>query len=253
MVKKLLITLIAVAVLAPASADAATKDCFKPIIHRGVHGANVDENTLLSIKRAKGKGAAEIDIRLTKDHRIVLMHNAKVNSTTDGTGYMRNLTWKQVRKLRTKNGYRVPSFRQAVRVASRNRVVLVAELKSYNDWTPRLIRLATRISLKSNRRVYLGGRGYGFLNNIPANAAPGTNIYWRPTHGTPATPANVRSHHAKMVMVRSQTTNRKQIRRLNRNGFVTALRKTDNFQRAKYLGVDYALTNHYRRAIKFCR
>lgn len=38
-----------------------------------------------------GAGAAEIDIGLTKDGVLVLMHDDSVDRTTNGTGYLSNI------------------------------------------------------------------------------------------------------------------------------------------------------------------
>ena len=44
-----------------------------------------------------GLEGIELDIQLTKDDRIVVIHDEKVNRTSDGRGYVRNYTLKQLR------------------------------------------------------------------------------------------------------------------------------------------------------------
>jgi len=55
--------------------------------HRGAAGLE-PENTLLSIERAMeiGVDAVEIDVRLSKDKELVVIHDATVDRTTNGTG-----------------------------------------------------------------------------------------------------------------------------------------------------------------------
>jgi glycerophosphoryl diester phosphodiesterase len=226
----------------------------KPALHRGLHNANTDENTLAAIRGAKGLGPAEIDVRLTKDHRMVLMHNAKVDATTDGTGYVRDMTLAEVRALRTEpNRARVPTFATAVKVAGRQRVKLIVELKSYNDWTPELLTTATRVASQGASEVFVGGTGHGFANNLLVRAVDGAKLYWRPGPGEVASPENVRAHGAKMVQVRSKATSVNQVLRLHRAHIRVTLRKTNDYVRARKLDVDFIMTNYPRRVKKVCQ
>lgn len=54
----------------------------KYIIHRGITSKDIKENSYTAIKKAlkdKESMGAEFDIRLTKDHKIVLSHNSIIN------------------------------------------------------------------------------------------------------------------------------------------------------------------------------
>ena len=68
--------------------------------HRGA-GHNEPENTLRAIRWALTHGidGVEVDLRLTKDKRVILIHDESVDRTTDGTGFLRNLTLNEVKKL----------------------------------------------------------------------------------------------------------------------------------------------------------
>jgi glycerophosphoryl diester phosphodiesterase len=50
----------------------------------------------------KGLRGFESDYRLTKDNRIVILHDNNLNRVTDGTGNVENMTADEVRKVRTK-------------------------------------------------------------------------------------------------------------------------------------------------------
>ncbi|MCY7007590.1 glycerophosphodiester phosphodiesterase [Fusobacterium simiae] len=72
----------------------------KIFAHRGASGY-APENTLTAIKKAiemKADGI-EIDIQLTKDGKIVVMHDWKVDRTTTGRGYVYELDFKYIRSL----------------------------------------------------------------------------------------------------------------------------------------------------------
>jgi glycerophosphoryl diester phosphodiesterase len=68
--------------------------------HRG-GGATAPENTLPAISAALegGIGYVEVDVALTSDGHAVLMHDAKVDRTTNGTGRLADLTLAEVREL----------------------------------------------------------------------------------------------------------------------------------------------------------
>jgi glycerophosphoryl diester phosphodiesterase len=74
----------------------------KPLIvaHRG-YSARYPENTLAAFEAAKQAGAhmVELDVSLTKDRRLVVMHDDTVDRTTDGSGVVRQMTLEQLRRL----------------------------------------------------------------------------------------------------------------------------------------------------------
>jgi glycerophosphoryl diester phosphodiesterase len=59
------------------------------------------ENTLAAFDLAVAKGAdvIELDVRRSRDGRLVVMHDATVDRTTDGTGRVADLTWDELRRL----------------------------------------------------------------------------------------------------------------------------------------------------------
>jgi glycerophosphoryl diester phosphodiesterase len=68
--------------------------------HRGA-AAVAPENTLVSLRRAKELGAAwvEFDVKLTRDGAAVLMHDERLERTTDGQGEVARITLAELRKL----------------------------------------------------------------------------------------------------------------------------------------------------------
>lgn len=70
------------------------------IAHRGASGL-YPENTLPAIIAATRERAdlIEIDVRLTKDRHIVLLHDPTVERTTNGAGRVRAMTLTQVKSL----------------------------------------------------------------------------------------------------------------------------------------------------------
>lgn len=94
------------------------------VAHRGSR-LDRPENTIAAIERAieAGATAVEIDIRSSRDGKLVVMHDHKVDRTTNGTGRVNDLTWAQLATLDAGSWFgsdygseRVPSLEQALQV-----------------------------------------------------------------------------------------------------------------------------------------
>ena len=72
----------------------------KVIGHRGAAG-HAPENTFAAFDRglAMGVDGVETDIRATRDGVLVLLHDATVDRTTDGTGAIAEMTWEEAQRL----------------------------------------------------------------------------------------------------------------------------------------------------------
>jgi glycerophosphoryl diester phosphodiesterase len=87
---------------APAHGDANPwlRRRFLNMAHAG--GENeAPADTLYAFKRAVALGAdmVELDVESTADDRLVVIHNSSVDATTNGTGPVRDLTYRQVHAL----------------------------------------------------------------------------------------------------------------------------------------------------------
>ncbi|MFX4292087.1 glycerophosphodiester phosphodiesterase [Streptomyces bohaiensis] len=87
--------------------------------HRGLMGAE-PENTLRSFRRAEKEGVdvVELDIHLSADGRLVVMHDTTVDRTTDGHGRVGDLSLAQLRRLDAGLGEGVPLFEEAMESVS---------------------------------------------------------------------------------------------------------------------------------------
>ena len=115
-----------------ASADRALSRLAFPVIvaHRGA-SATRPENTLASFEEAIALGAqiVELDVRLSRDGVPVLMHDAVVDRTTDGTGLVHELTADELAALRAGPDATVPRFAEVLEAVS-GRAALAVEIKN---------------------------------------------------------------------------------------------------------------------------
>ncbi|OUD03537.1 glycerophosphodiester phosphodiesterase [Streptomyces swartbergensis] len=100
---------------------------FLTIGHRGVMGVE-PENTLRSFVAAQEAGldVIELDLHLSKDGALVVMHDTDVDRTTDGTGAIAEKTLAELRALDAGRGERVPVFEEVLDAVS---TPLQAEIK----------------------------------------------------------------------------------------------------------------------------
>ncbi|MET9164597.1 glycerophosphodiester phosphodiesterase family protein [Streptomyces cellulosae] len=100
---------------------------FLTIGHRGVMGVE-PENTLRSFVAAQEAGldVIELDLHLSKDGALVVMHDARVDRTTDGTGAIADKTLDELRALDAGRGERIPLFTEVLDAV---RPPLQAEIK----------------------------------------------------------------------------------------------------------------------------
>ncbi|MGW4566233.1 glycerophosphodiester phosphodiesterase [Streptomyces sp. NPDC004561] len=100
---------------------------FLTIGHRGVMGVE-PENTLRSFVAAQQAGLdlIELDLHLSKDGVLVVMHDADVDRTTDGSGPIGEKTLAELRALDAGRGERVPVFEEVLDTVS---TPLQAEIK----------------------------------------------------------------------------------------------------------------------------
>ncbi len=86
------------------------------------------ENTLRSFAAAQRAGLdlIELDLHLSKDGALVVMHDAEVDRTTDGSGPIAEKTLAELRALDAGRGERVPVFEEVLEAV---RTPLQAEIK----------------------------------------------------------------------------------------------------------------------------
>lgn len=117
--------LLLLSVLLTVGAFAQTKPYISVIAHRGEHLRH-PENTIAAFQAAVDAGADyfELDVRTTKDGKLVLMHDGTVNRMTNGTGNVADMTFDEIRALEVGlkmdpkwAGTRVPTFDEALEFA----------------------------------------------------------------------------------------------------------------------------------------
>jgi glycerophosphoryl diester phosphodiesterase len=121
--------------------DSNKKHKVMVIAHRGFSGI-APENTLTAFKKAIEIGAdmIELDVMLSKDGELVVIHDKTVNRTTNGKGKVSDFTLGELKKLDAGTWFKkhfkdekIPSLEEVLDLA-KNKILLNIEIKkdAYN-------------------------------------------------------------------------------------------------------------------------
>lgn len=130
--------------------------------HRGASGY-CPENTLSSFIKAieLGCDGIETDVQMTSDGELVLIHDEKVNRTTNGKGFVKDYTLKDLKKLDAGSWYdkkfrkeTIPTAVELLTLAKEKNIRINFELKNgivlYPDLEKKIIDLIYKYGMEHN-------------------------------------------------------------------------------------------------------
>jgi len=104
------------------------------VAHRGFSGI-YPENTLLAFQKAVELGVdfIELDIHQTLDKEIVVCHDEKIDRTTDGKGYIKEMNYEEIKKYdagkwKGYSGEKIPLLKDVFE-KFKNKVKILIEIK----------------------------------------------------------------------------------------------------------------------------
>lgn len=109
--------------------------------HRGASGY-APENTLEAFRLAMEQGAdgMELDVHLTKDGEVVVIHDETLDRTSNGHGNVRDYTLEELKKFSFHNhmekyqGVQIPTLKEALNLVKNSRIKVNIELKTGIYW-----------------------------------------------------------------------------------------------------------------------
>lgn len=115
------------------------------LAHRGASG-HAPENTLEAFRVAMEMGAEgfELDVHLSKDGQLVVIHDETVDRTTDGTGFVRDLTLAELKALDACNGMaaykgaKIPTLGEVYDLIRNTKHVVNVEVKTDEFFYPQI-------------------------------------------------------------------------------------------------------------------
>jgi glycerophosphoryl diester phosphodiesterase len=110
----------------------------KIIAHRGASSV-APQNTLAAFQKAADFNADyfELDVQLSADDSLMIMHDKAVNQTTDGSGFLAFLTYAQLREFDAGSwfdplftGEKIPTLKEALLLGKENDIKVCIEIKA---------------------------------------------------------------------------------------------------------------------------
>jgi len=123
------------------------------VAHRG-SSLQAPENTMAAFKKSLEQGAdgIELDVQMTRDGELVVLHDETLERTTNGSGYLLQYTYSQVAGLDAGSWFgeefrneRIPRLSDVLKLVQGSRQILNIELKTgvvqYNGIEQQLVNL----------------------------------------------------------------------------------------------------------------
>ena len=110
----------------------------KVFAHRGSSGT-YPENTMLAFEKAVEEGCdgIELDVQLTRDGHVVVIHDEELERTTGTKGFVRDYTLEELKKFdagKVKDGafgfQGIPSFDEYCEFAAKKGIITNIEIKT---------------------------------------------------------------------------------------------------------------------------
>ncbi len=132
--------------------------------HRGA-SAYAPENTMIAFEKAIQMGAdgIELDVQMTKDGQLVVIHDETINRTSNGRGYVSQYTLDELRKYNFNNGFKtnkpinIPTLEEVYKYMGITSLMINVELKNsimeYKGMEEKVIDLARKMKLEE-RIIY---------------------------------------------------------------------------------------------------
>ena len=88
--------------------------------HRGAKGLE-PENTLLSFQKAIeiGVDGIELDVRLTSDGELIVIHDETIDRTSNGTGFVNQFSLREIKKFRIDSKHEIPTLLEVLELVNK--------------------------------------------------------------------------------------------------------------------------------------
>ena len=129
--------------------------------HRGSAGTH-PENTMSAFREAErvGSEGIELDVQLSKDGEVVVIHDEELSRTTNGNGFVKEYTLNQLKKLDASHTFfkqvgiqRIPTLTEVLEMYTHNNMFLNIELKNsiffYPGMEEKVIALVRKYNLQN--------------------------------------------------------------------------------------------------------
>ena len=223
--------------------------------HRGA-SAYAPENTLISFQKAiemKADGV-ELDIQLSKDGEIVVIHDETIDRTSNGHGYVKDLTLKELKSYnynRTHPEYEfaaIPTMREVFELIKPTDLIINIELKTgiffYPSIEEKILALTAEFGME-DRVIYSSFNHYSILRMrklAPELKCGLLTDCWLINAGKYVHDLDVPCYHPAFRNLTPEIT--KEIKQYGLEINTWTVNTLEDFKNLESLGVDVAIGNY---------
>lgn len=226
----------------------------KKLGHRG-YSARYPENTMEAFIQAYRKGfdGIETDVHLTKDGELVLIHDEKMNRTSQGKGYIKDYTLEELRKWNYNNGFDgyfpIPTLKELLDFIKNKDFIVNLEIKTdvihYEGIEKKVVDLVNECGVQD--QIYYSSFYLPSVLRLKS-LAPTAYVGYLMEHSFEKKYQELMIHHIQAFHVRYNFLNQKRMKVLKENAIQVATWTVPNlkeYERLKDLGVDIIISNEY--------
>jgi glycerophosphoryl diester phosphodiesterase len=128
--------------------------------HRG-DWRNTPENSMKALLNCieRGYDIMELDVKMTRDSQLVIMHDNTIDRTTNAKGKVSDYTLAEIRKLRLRNGlgrvtgHPIPTLEEMM-LAAKDKIII--NVDKGNDWLPAVLQVLQKTGTLEQSIVNVG-------------------------------------------------------------------------------------------------
>lgn len=139
------------------------------ISHRGLDNHIYSENSLKAIESVLNKDyidGIEIDVRITKDKKIVLIHDPVIDLISNGSGIVKYMNFDDLNKYQYgKSKESIITLDNLLDIINTDKIILI-EIKEFGNDFINLVDETIKIISKHNLNIYISSFNYRLLNYV---------------------------------------------------------------------------------------
>lgn len=224
------------------------------LAHRG-YSAYYPENTMEAFVQAyhKGFNGVETDVHLSKDGELVLIHDEKINRTSNGKGYVKDMTLTELRKYNYcynfDGQYDIPTLKELLTFIKDIDFKLNIELKTdvihYRDIEKKVLRLVKEMGVE-DKILYSSFYLSSVLTLKELN--PKAYVAYLMEYNYEKRKKELLENNVQAFHPRYNYLTLKRIKELKKHQIIIGcwgVLTNKQYQRLKELGVDIIISNEY--------
>mgnify|MGYP000850181591 CR=1 FL=1 len=160
------------------------------IAHRGFHDnrGECPENSLPAFERAIQMGyGIELDVQLTKDGEMVVVHDEEIDRVSDGSGFVKDYTLAELKNLNFNKTHleyqnvKIPTLREVYEALKPTGMTINVELKTgifwYKDLEKKVLELTKEMEME-DRVIYSSFNHYSIAKILELDPKASTGILY---------------------------------------------------------------------------